>query len=320
MKLLTAITALGLLILSPPPAAAQSLEQSIRHQLDGLKARSSFFAKHLSSGKTIELRADLPMNTLSVIKLPVMVLMFRDAEAGKVNLDDRYTIRPQDQRRGSGLLQNFAPGLAPTYRDLITQMIITSDNTATDILIHRVGVDRVNALLAEQGYKVTRLQCTTGDLFRFTWIDTDPANARLSDLEVFTRGFPTDSGAAKRFFQLEGDAKRWLGVTTAREISRLVEQIYKGELTSKDHAKEMIDMMLAQFSTSRLPARLQWEGARIAHKTGDWPPYAGNDVGVIFYPGGPAIVSVFTSQNTGSFFDLEATEGKIAEELVHTWK
>ena len=68
-------------------------------------------------------------------------------------------------RRGSGLLQTFAPGIEPTYRDIITQMIITSDNSATDIMIDTVGLDRVNQLLEDLGYPETRLQYTTGELF-----------------------------------------------------------------------------------------------------------------------------------------------------------
>ena len=98
------------------------------------------------------------MNTASVIKIPVMILAFRDADAGRLNLDERYTIRPEDLRRGSGLLQTFAPGLQPTFRDIITQMIITSDNTATDIMIAKVGRDRVNRMLDSLGYRQTRLQ------------------------------------------------------------------------------------------------------------------------------------------------------------------
>src|SRR5690349_20246748 len=109
----------------------------IQEQLDALDAKTAFFAKQLGSAKMIAIRADDPVNTLSVIKLAVMALAYRDAEKGTLDLDQRYQIRDQDYRRGSGVLQTFAPGLQPTYRDLITQMIITSDNTATDILIAR---------------------------------------------------------------------------------------------------------------------------------------------------------------------------------------
>ena len=219
------------------------------------------------------------------------------------------------------MIQTFDVGLNPTIRDLVEQMIITSDNTATDILIKKVGVDRVNATLAKFGFKQTRLKFTTGDLFREVWIRADPKNASMTDREVFTKGFPRDAAGSARSFTLEGDSTKWLGRTTAREMVELLEGIKDAKYADKPHSQMMVDMLLRQFSSSRLPQRLAWKpGVSIGHKTGDWPPYAGNDVGIIFYPGGPLIVAVFTNQNTGDFFELEATEGRIAERLVRDWK
>jgi len=298
---------------------AQDLERRVQARLDALPARTSIYAEHLPSGRTLAVRADEPMNTLSVIKLPIMVLAYRDAEAGRLDLDGRYLIRPEDLRRGSGLLQTFAAGLSPTWRDLVAQMIVTSDNTATDILIGRLGLERVNGLLEELGYRETRLKSTTSELFRATWIDVDPAHANLSDREVFERGFPSDVGAAERTFRLEGDSARWLGRSTARETSRLLRQIQGGELANETHTREMIGILRRQFYGSRLPYYLRGR-ASVAHKTGDWPPYAGNDVGILFYQGGPAVVSVFTSQNTGDFRELEETLGRIAEMIVEAWR
>ena len=165
------------------------------------------------------------MNTASVIKIPVMILAFRDADAGRLDLDQRYVIRPEDQRRGSGLLQTFAPGIQPTLRDIVTQMIITSDNTATDIMIAKVGRDRVNRMLDSLGYRQTRLNATTGALFRAVWVALDPKYASMTDLEVFTRGFPNDSAADRRNTAFVADSSKWLGKTTAREIGRLLEQL-----------------------------------------------------------------------------------------------
>lgn len=308
-------------LLFAPGLAAQSLQADVAGMLNGLKAKSSIYAKHVPSGKTIDVRGDLPMNTLSVIKIPVMIQVFRDAEAGRIKLTDRYLIRPEDQRRGSGLIQTFDVGLNPTIRDLVEQMIITSDNSATDILIHKVGIDRVNQTLAQFGFKETRLRLTTGDLFREVWIRADPKNASMTDREVFAKGFPSDPAGSARTFKLEGDSTRWLGRTTAREMVQMLEGIKDAKYASKEHSQMMVDMMRRQFYSSRLPQRLgQSPGVSIAHKTGDWPPYAGNDVGIIFYPGGPLIVAVFTNQNTGDFFELEATEGRIAERLVRDWK
>ncbi|MBK9411393.1 MAG: serine hydrolase [Gemmatimonadetes bacterium] len=319
----TAVFPLAALVVGVPvaTAGAQSgdLQGFVTRELNGLQARSSIYAKHLASGKTVELRADVPMNTLSVIKIPVMILAFRDAEAGKLKLGERYTIRPEDLRRGSGLLQTFDVGVSPTYRDLIEQMIITSDNTATDIMIRTVGLARVNAMLAELGFRETRLNRTAGDLFREVWIRADAKHASMTDREVYDRGFPSDAESSRRSFTLEGDSTRWLGRTTAREMATMLEGILNAKYASKLSSEVMVGMLRRQFYASRLPQRIQFR-ASVAHKTGDWPPIAGNDVGIVFYPGGPSIVSVFTNQNTGDFFELESTLGRIAERVVDTWK
>ena len=95
------------------------LASRIEESLNALNAKTSFYAKHLPSGREIAIRADEPMNALSVIKIPVMVLAYRDADAGALNLDERYQIQPEDMRRGSGLLQSFTPGIEPTYSCLL---------------------------------------------------------------------------------------------------------------------------------------------------------------------------------------------------------
>ena len=66
------------------------LASRIEESLNALNAKTSFYAKHLPSGREIAIRADEPMNALSVIKIPVMVLAYRDADAGALNLDERY--------------------------------------------------------------------------------------------------------------------------------------------------------------------------------------------------------------------------------------
>ena len=157
--LIVACSALGSCTFGAPDQSASDennsdlptdLQARIEARLDGLDAMTSIYAKHVPTGREITVRADRPMNTLSVIKIPVMVQAFRDDASGRLDLDDRYTVEPEDMRRGSGLIQTFEPGLNPTLRGLVTQMIITSDNTATDMVIEAVGLDRVNALLESE--------------------------------------------------------------------------------------------------------------------------------------------------------------------------
>jgi beta-lactamase class A len=296
--------------------SAAALQDRVRARLDSLQAQTTLYARDLRTGREVAVRADVPMNTVSVIKLAVMVLAYRDADAGRLRLDERYTLRPEDLRRGSGVLKLFQPHLAPTYRDLVTQMIVTSDNTATDIVIAKVGRQRVNALLDSLGYRETRLRMTIGQLFRGVWEEVDPRNARLTDREVFERGFPSDTG--DRYLRYVQDSTRWLGRTTARETSRFLEQLERGLLAPPSSTEEMRKALLNQFYTSRLPRRIG-ERVDIGHKTGDWEPLTGNDVGIIYADSGPIVIAAFTNGNRGSFLHLEATLGRVAEDVYTAW-
>jgi beta-lactamase class A len=313
-----------LVLLQVPPAALAAdpvdaaLEKTVRGRLDALEAQSTLHAKHLATGREIAVRADEPVNTVSVIKIPIMVLAYRDAEAGRLDLDERHVVTPDEMRRGTGILQAFAAGLNPTWRDLVTQMIITSDNTATDLLIARLGLERVNQMLEALRYKETRLRMTIGQLFRGVWEQLDPKNASLSDRQVFDRGFPDDAAAPARYLIYVGDPSKWFGRTTAREMSRMLEQLQKGELAGPASTEEMIRILKRQLYFSRLPQRIRFR-ASVGHKTGDWPPIIGNDVGILYSDAGPIVVSVFTNQNRGSFFDLEAAIGRVAEDLLDAW-
>jgi beta-lactamase class A len=199
-------------------------------------------------------------------------------------------------------------------------MIITSDNTATDIMIGKVGLVQVNQMLDSLGYRETRLRMTVGKIFRAVWEALDPKYASLGDREVYERGFPDDTAAARRNAVFVGDSTKWLGRTTAREIARLLEQLERGQLATPNSTQEMRRILRQQFYTSRLPQRV---GRRVAigHKTGDWPPLLGNDVGILYAPppSGPIVVAVFTNSNRGSFFDLEATEGRLADDVLNAW-
>ncbi|HEY6936850.1 MAG TPA: serine hydrolase, partial [Terriglobales bacterium] len=120
-----------------PAAGRESLSQ-LRDQLQAIRQRfpgdMSIYMKNLSTGDEIALDADTVYETFSVIKLAIAAEVLREAEAGKFSLADRIAITPADRRLPSGVLYSLDPGLQPTVRDLLTLMIIISDNEATDIL------------------------------------------------------------------------------------------------------------------------------------------------------------------------------------------
>jgi beta-lactamase class A len=268
----------------------------------------------------VAIDADEPMNTASVIKVPIMIQAYRDAEAGRLDLDERREVTPDDYRLGSGLLRTFTPGLQPTLRDLVRQMIVTSDNIGTDIALGRVGLAWVNALLARLGYRQTRLNMTTADLFRRLFVLADPKYRTFTDRELCELGVPpVPPDALPRLLeQLARDPANWLGRSTAREMSRLLLQLLGGELASAATTEEMLDVLRGQFYDSRLP-RFITEQATVAHKTGEIPPYVLNDAGLIFHEGGPTVVSVFVNENQGTVLGVEETIGRIAEDLVRAW-
>ena len=302
--------------MTEPDAA---LTRRLEALLDKLDAHATLYAKGLESGLEVAIRADDPVDTLSVIKLPILVLAYRDIEAGILDLDERCLIRPEDLRNGTGWLKRFDPGLQPTLRDLLKQMISSSDNTATDLVLSRVGgVKRVNALLAELGYEETRMQATLAGYFHRRWVLADPSNASMTDHEVFVRGFPSDENSAERNFANESNPAEWLGRTTAREIGRFLEQVQTAQLTTRERSDEMIDLLCQQQSTSRLP-RIIGNRVVIGHKTGDMGPIVANDVGIIYADSGPIVVSILISQNRGDLDEVEATHGRAAEILFDTW-
>src|ERR1700720_5016788 len=98
--------------------------------------------------RKIALDADRQMDTMSVIKIPLMVEAFRQMEAGKFSLDDKITLKESDKRPGTGIIRSLDPGAILTIKDLLTLMIIVSDNTATDLLYDKVGgMEPVNKLM-----------------------------------------------------------------------------------------------------------------------------------------------------------------------------
>ncbi|MBE5809217.1 MAG: serine hydrolase, partial [Clostridiales bacterium] len=104
-----------------------------------------FYAKRLTDGRTLSFGQDRPLVAASVIKIPVMVSAYRLCMQGGLDLDEEVVLRAQDKMPSCGALTYMHDGLTVTVQDLITLMIILSDNTATNLMIRRLGIERVNA-------------------------------------------------------------------------------------------------------------------------------------------------------------------------------
>ena len=275
--------------------ATSGLQRLLDAELTRFPGRAGVWVKHLTTGEEAGVRADETFNSASVIKIPVLVMAYQLAASGALSLEERITIRKEDIRGGSGVFRHHDPGLQPTLRDVLMQMVITSDNTATDLAVAKVGgVARVNAWIAEQGFgKAISLTQTTGELF-----------AKYAALPQ----------GANRNEKTNHDRAFWLGEMTPRATGRMLEAIHLGKLVSASASEEMMRVMRAQQAGARrLPHFLT---VPVAHKTGDFPPVLANDVGIVFARTGPIVISFFANEITGSYGEAEDRLGRAAQLIV----
>ena len=116
------------------------------------------FVKDLTSGQTFAVNADTIFPQASSIKIPLLIELMRQTQSGKINLRDRVDIHHAGLVGGSGVLQFFSDGgSSVSIHDLAVLMVVLSDNSATNLLIDRVGMNNVNSMLDGLGLHRTRL-------------------------------------------------------------------------------------------------------------------------------------------------------------------
>ena len=298
MKFTRAKAFLSLLLLIPAFAQQQSvpplsrLQAGIERITKSINADWGIYIKCLETGEEITLDADHQMDTMSVIKIPLMVEAFRQIEAGKFSLEDKITLKESDKRLGTGIIRSLDPGAILTIKDLLTLMVIVSDNTATDLMYAKVGgVESVNQLAQSYGLKSTRAIFTADAWFK-----------------------AINSAPSRDQFHREG--KTPFGLSSPRDIGKLLEMIERGQAVSKKSSDLMLQMLRGQVYTSRLPKYLTGTGFRVPHKTGDFLPYIANDVGILESPNRNIVVSVFTAHHYGTGAYLEDAIARVAEQVA----
>jgi beta-lactamase class A len=181
------------------------------------------------TGDRLSVGGDMVFAQASAIKLPILVELMRQAETGEQNLDEIVTLAASDIVPGSGVLQDLTPGkVGLSLRDVATLMVTVSDNTATNMVIDRVGMAKVNAEMSRLGLSSTKLQRKMQD-----------GAAWAEDRE---------------------------NLSTPDEQARLLELLYKGEILSAGSREEILRILTIP-KPGRIRTLLP-EGTRVAHKTG----------------------------------------------------
>jgi beta-lactamase class A len=158
-----ALVVAGLAVVRAQPPARVQLAAKLQTELERLSASApgvvGVGVVDLSSGERWSVNEALVFAQGSAIKIPLLIELFRRADAGEVTLTERKTLTAADRTGGSSLLQHFSDGgSAFSLHDLAVPMIVQSDNTATNMLIDVVGMERVNRTMASLGFPQTKLQ------------------------------------------------------------------------------------------------------------------------------------------------------------------
>ncbi len=249
----------------PAPAAEPDLESRLAPLAKAHKGKVAIAVKHLKTGEEYYLDADEPMGTASLIKLPVMVEAYWQAAEGTVKLADPVALAKDDKVPGSGILtQHFSDGATFPLRDAVRLMIAYSDNTATNLVLDKIGLPSTNARMEKLGLKNTKVHA-----------------------KVFKGS--TTSIAPER------SKKYGLGSTTAREMVRLLEMIEAGKVVSPEACKEMVGHLKTCDDNEKFPRFLP-PAVVIAHKTGSVNA-ARTDAGILYLPSGPVALCALTGEN-----------------------
>jgi beta-lactamase class A len=283
-----------------PGVTDPGLERRIAERAAGFRGVMGVYAKDLRSGRSAALQGETRFPSASLIKLAVMTEVHEQRAEGRLAPDMRVTLREADKVGDAIVLNGLHAGSVLTLDDLLFTMIAHSDNTATNLLVERVGTAAVDARLAAYGLTQTLL-------FRPTFRD----------------------GRADVHPELEREFG--LGMTTPRELALLMERIAEGRVVSRAACDAMLAMLREQKDRTMIPRALPLEsGVSVANKTGEdlekQPDARGvhrfvrGDVALVEGPGVRYVLAILTRQgeDTSPSVDNAAlTTGGSVARIVH---
>jgi beta-lactamase class A len=243
---------------TPTPAAIRSIQRRFSGTL-GVAARN------LKTGDELFVNADEVFPTASMVKLGILLELFRQAEAGELQLDELRTVRAADKIGGSGLLENMGAEVTLSLHDIAVLMNAISDNTATNVLIDRLGIERINQAMREAGMTNTHLVRKIA----FT-------PARKLKYPMFATGTP-------------------------RDFLTLVSNLYERKLLNRKNTGAMLKIMRIQKNMGNLTRFMNFnpyddlKQAWVASKTGSITGVR-NETGLIHTKDGAHVTAVMTKE------------------------
>lgn len=327
-------TVLALWLILLVPVLAQSprqkkLENDIKYLVSqhSSRMRAGVAVYHLRSGERVSVDGDRPYPLASVFKLPILLELARQLQAGRqgLSLEQVVTLKETDRCIGSGTLQNQPPGTRVKLSRCVELMESISDNTATDVIFNRIGTDSVNKLLADQGLKNSDIPMTnraaylislgmgsewrglSGRQIAQRWKQLDRAQRQKAIDKILAE----NRGLTLSRFQAAEDASAAQGayaddvavattvdnLASPNDLAELCARLYRGELLDKRWTGYALGILAQCKYNNRLPRNLP-EGTVVYHKTGTIAGVV-NDAGIIRLEDGTGLVVVVLVRDVG---------------------
>ena len=241
----------------------------------------------------------------SLVKLPILVALFDEVRAGRVDLAERVTYRRAMRVPGSGVLHDLDEGLAPTVRDLAMLMITISDNTAADLLFERVGRERVEQVMRDVGAPSVRIPFSILELFQEL---TDSPGAGYDALRKKLRA---SAGSGGRAIVAEQSVR-----ATPRDICRIFERLEARSILDPASCDAVLDILKRTKTDTRIPALLP-KGTVVAHKTGTIRTVR-CDAGIVYAPNGAYAIAIL-SKGVGNDLRVDMALAEISLAVYEEW-
>lgn len=249
-------------------ANASSLDERIKAKVHDFSGKVTLAAKNLDTGVSYTILADQPVRTASTIKLPIMVECFAEAAEGKLDWAEPLTVTDGEKVSGSGILQDLSDGDRLPVRDVMDLMIVLSDNTATNLILNRIGGNAVNARMEQLHLPQTRVMRK---------ILGDGNNLKPHPSGVTTEGEKSEN-------------KRWgTGRSSPQDMVTILEKLYRGELVSKTASEGMLAVLKRQRDHTGIGRTMK--EVTIANKSGALD-HLRSDVGIIYSKHGTIAMAI----------------------------
>lgn len=263
-----------------------SLADKIGESIHRAGISAGLAAWHIESGARIAVNGDAPFPMASTFKIPILAKACQLLAAGKLDLAARVPLADADKSLGSGILPYFESGLEPSVRDLLTLMIIISDNTATDIMVDLLGGPAsIEAYMRELGLPEIHFKLDCKALLRHLF---PPEVADLPRADIHKWSMKNDVLRDGLAFS-KGPENN---VSTANAMNGLLAKMF-GDLFPEDIRELASDILHKQQFNVRI-SRFFPLGVKAAHKTGTIGGIR-NDCGIITIgEANHVILSLFT--------------------------